>query len=67
MESAAIDEPLLTVRDIAKRYDVTPQTVYAWNARGTGPEFIRAGLKLRYKLSAVLAWERTRTAGGDAA
>ncbi len=63
------EDRFFTVEDLAARYGVTVQTVYAWNHKGTGPRFIRAGRLPRYKLSDCLAWENARYAdgGGEAA
>jgi predicted DNA-binding transcriptional regulator AlpA len=49
----------LTVKDLADRFGVSEPTVYGWNSKGTGPNFIRNGLLVRYRLEDVEAWERS--------
>lgn len=56
----------LTVDDLAERYGVPPKTVYDWNTKGTGPRFLKIGKHVRYPVADVLAWEKTRYAGGAA-
>lgn len=46
-----------TLEDVAARYKVPKKTVYAWNASGTGPEYIRCGKHVRYSTTALEAWE----------
>jgi len=46
----------LTTRELAAYLGVPVSTVYAWAARGTGPEAIRVGRYTRYRMSAVGAW-----------
>lgn len=52
----------LTVRELAARERVEPQTVHKWNARRCGPPFIKMGRFVRYRLSDVIAWEESRIA-----
>jgi predicted DNA-binding transcriptional regulator AlpA len=63
------EDRFLDVKQLAARYGVTVQTIYAWNHKGTGPRFIKAGRLPRYRLSDCEAWESTRYAdgGGEAA
>lgn len=58
---------MLSVAELAKRYDVAVQTVYHWNHFGRGPQFIKVGRLPRYRLADVLAWEKQRTRNGTAA
>src|SRR3974390_2768065 len=58
-------ETLLTVADLAVRYGVSKSAVYQWNSMRTGPKMIKPGGRgsvCRYRLSDVLAWEKTRYA-----
>lgn len=67
MDQTTRDDPLLTVKDLVKRWDVDRETIYSWNRRGTGPVFIRVGTRIRYRLSDVLAYEAARASGGEPA
>lgn len=49
----------LTVEDLAARMGVEVDTVYAWNSQGTGPNFLRKGKWVRYRVEDVEAWERS--------
>lgn len=66
-KSAAVT-PHLTVKDLAKREGVSPQTVYQWNRHGTGPRYMHIGRHCKYRIEDVLAWEESRyaDAGGAA-
>ncbi len=70
-ESSVVEteDRFFTVDELADRYGVTVQTIYAWNHKGTGPRFFRAGRLPRYRLSDCLVWEDARYAdgGGEAA
>lgn len=57
----------LTPQELADRYKVPLQTVYDWNHKGTGPEYLRLGRLIRYPIARVTAWERTRLVKGGAA
>ncbi len=53
-------EKHLSVEELAEREGVPVQTVYRWNSRGGGPTYIKVGRHARYKLSDVIAWEKSR-------
>jgi predicted DNA-binding transcriptional regulator AlpA len=58
---AAVEDRVLTLQELADRYQVSVWTVYSWNKTRTGPAYFRpGGLVCRYRLADVLAWERTR-------
>jgi excisionase family DNA binding protein len=50
------DSRLLTTEELANYLGVPVSTLYAWRARGAGPEAIRVGRYTRYRMSAVSAW-----------
>jgi predicted DNA-binding transcriptional regulator AlpA len=50
----------LRISDLAMREGVPENTVYAWNAKGTGPRYIRVGRHVRYRLADVIEWENAR-------
>jgi predicted DNA-binding transcriptional regulator AlpA len=56
------DRRHLTVEDLAGRLGVPIKTIYDWNVKGTGPRYLKIGIYCRYRLSDVLAWEKTRIA-----
>ncbi len=47
---------LLTVDDVARYLGVKPETVYAWRVRKFGPEAVKVGRAVRYRLEDVNAW-----------
>ncbi len=49
--------PHLTPEDLARREQVPLKTVYRWNSDGTGPQRLKIGRHVRYRLSDVEAWE----------
>jgi predicted DNA-binding transcriptional regulator AlpA len=48
---------LLTLQQLADRFQVTPATIYAMNSAGTAPPRIRVANRVRYRESDVLQWE----------
>jgi len=50
----------LSPAELAVRYDVPIETVYGWNKTGRGPQFLRIGRHVRYRVTDVLAWEKSR-------
>ena len=50
----------LTVGELAEREGVSIYAVYAWNRDRTGPRYMRVRRLCRYRLSDVLAWEKSR-------
>jgi predicted DNA-binding transcriptional regulator AlpA len=51
----------LSPAQLAEREDVSVQTVYDWNKTRTGPQFMKIGRHVRYRLADVIAWEKART------
>ena len=62
MRGSDADRRHLTVEDLAERLAVPVKTIYKWNGEGTGPRYLKVGIHCRYRLSDVLAWEKTRIA-----
>ena len=50
----------LSPEDLAEREGVPLDTVYKWNSSGDGPDYMRIGRHVRYRLADVLAWEKSR-------
>jgi excisionase family DNA binding protein len=54
------DDRLLSSQELADYLRVPLNTVYVWQARGTGPDAIRVGRYTRYRMTAVRTWLDTR-------
>jgi excisionase family DNA binding protein len=52
-----MDSEFLSVQQLADRYSVPVQTVYAWRNSQTAPKALKIGRHLRFRLSDVLEWE----------
>lgn len=50
----------LSPEELAEREGVPVQTVYSWNKTGSGPDYLRVGRHVRYRLADVEKWERSR-------
>jgi predicted DNA-binding transcriptional regulator AlpA len=55
--------PNLSPQGLAERYGLPLETIYGWNKTRSGPKYLKLGRHVRYRLSDVLAWEKTRIAG----
>lgn len=52
---------IMTIDDVAKRYDVSTQTIYRWSRDGEMPKPVRVGRRLvRWRLLDLQQWERNR-------
>jgi excisionase family DNA binding protein len=60
-----IDEPLLTVDDLARLLCVPARTIYAWRYKGSGPSGIKVGRHLRFRRSDVEQWLRALESDGS--
>ncbi|WP_108637408.1 helix-turn-helix transcriptional regulator [Mycobacterium terramassiliense] len=54
------DDKWLTRQELADRYGLPVKTPAEWATKGTGPRFAKIGRHVRYRLSDVIDWERTR-------
>jgi excisionase family DNA binding protein len=50
----------LSPEELAERYGVPLQTVYAWNKTGSGPDYIRVGRHVRYRPRDIEKWEQSK-------
>jgi DNA-binding transcriptional MerR regulator len=52
------DEPLMTPEELARLLggDITMSTLSHWRNRGGGPDFIKAGHRVRYRPADVREW-----------
>jgi predicted DNA-binding transcriptional regulator AlpA len=62
-----MNEQHLSVPDLAEREKVPEATVYHWNSNGDGPEYMRIGRHVRYRLADVIRWEESRLVSRQAA
>lgn len=54
----------LTTKELARRWNMAPQTLDSWRAKGKGPKWIKLGPKMvRYRLADVEVWEKASAAG----
>ena len=47
----------LTQKDLAKRWNISHQTLERWRWWGKGPQYFKFGNKVRYKLPDIEAYE----------
>lgn len=52
--------PLLSMQDLADRFQVPLQTVRIWRHKGYGPAGFPVGRFVRYRLADVVAWEQAQ-------
>lgn len=55
-----MDDKYLSPEELAARYDVPLETVYGWNKKKTGPDYIRVGRHVRYRPKDIQAWEKSQ-------
>ena len=55
-EASALSTPLLTTDQVAKYLGVSREAVEKWRRENNGPEFIKIGRLVRYRVSAVSSW-----------
>ncbi|MBV7701912.1 helix-turn-helix domain-containing protein [Nocardia nova] len=51
----------LTPPQLAKRWDMSPQSLAQWRYLGRGPAYIKIGTKVLYPFADVLEYERAHT------
>ncbi|PWR02380.1 hypothetical protein DKT77_12650 [Meridianimarinicoccus roseus] len=51
---------VLTQRELAARWRVSPRTLERWRAEGYGPAWLTIGGSIRYRLADVLTFERAQ-------
>ena len=52
-----VDQELLTQAALAKRWEVSPRTLERWRCRGTGPQYLKVGGRVLYRLTDIEAFE----------
>lgn len=51
----------VTQAALARRWQVSPRTLERWRWVGTGPEFVKIGGRVRYRIEDIEAYERRQT------
>jgi predicted DNA-binding transcriptional regulator AlpA len=59
-------EPLLTIEDLAERWQTTRGVIYGMRHRGRTPPAVFIGKELRWRLADVEEWERNELEGARA-
>ena len=57
-----MDERFLTTEELAAHYRTVPATLRYWRHVGKGPQSIKVGRRVLYRVSDVLAWEQAQEA-----
>jgi hypothetical protein len=58
--SLCVDE-----RHVAEQLKVKPGTLRKWRFLGRGPEFLRVGRSVRYRVEDIESWLASRPRGGE--
>jgi excisionase family DNA binding protein len=62
------EPPHISPAQLAERLGVPLETVYRWQRlRAGGPQFMRVGRHVRYRVADVIAWENSRLVGSRTA
>lgn len=61
MNTTSEDDILLKEGDAAKYLRISARTLQAWRQRDTGPSYVRLGRSIRYRLTSLATWIRSRT------
>lgn len=57
---------LLTLQQVAERYNIAENSLRYWRAQGTGPKSARIGRRVMYRATDVEAWVEEQFADGVA-
>lgn len=60
-------DKFLSPAEVSEYIGVPVQTLYTWNAKGTGPAYSRVGKHIRYRLSTLDKWMEARESDAAAA
>ena len=52
-----MDQELLTQAALARRWKVSPRTLERWRWLGRGPQYMKVGGQVRYRIADVAAYE----------
>ena len=59
-------EQFLTQTRLADRWKISPRTLERWRWKGEGPEFVKIGGRVVYRLDDIEAYESRRRCGSTA-
>ena len=62
-----MDQELLTQAALARRWKVSPRTLERWRWLGRGPQYMKVGGQVRYRLPDVEAYEAAQLRATGAA
>ena len=54
-------ERLLTPQEVAERWALSEDTLRRWRSEGCGPNYVRLGGRIRYRLAEVMRYEASMT------
>jgi len=55
----SVDDPIhLSQSDLARRWNLSPQTLERWRSEGSGPKFLKLHGGVRYRLEDIVAYEQ---------
>jgi hypothetical protein len=59
--------PFLDERQAATFLNISPRTLQAWRVKGGGPQFVKVGAAVRYRVEDLLGWveEQNRASTSD--
>lgn len=57
---------LLTLQQVAVRYNIAENSLRYWRTQGTGPKSARIGRRVMYRASDIETWVEEQFAGGAA-
>jgi len=55
-----VDQEYLTQAALADRWNISPRTLERWRWLGQGPQYLKVGGQVRYRLADVEAYERNQ-------
>lgn len=60
-------QPLMSSQELSESIGVAVKTLANWRSQATGPKYVKAGGRVRYRLSDVESWLTSREQGSEAA
>lgn len=61
MKPEPTQERLLTPQEVAERWALSEDTLRRWRSEGCGPNYVRLGGRIRYRLAEVMRYEASMT------
>jgi hypothetical protein len=53
--------------ELSRRWRLSPRTLEGWRRRGKGPQYLKVGARVLYRLADIEAYEVTKLRASDAA